>query len=96
MFTRSRRQVQAAGPVRVCSAIIRTSTYIDVSLTGWASITKGGVQIETQTLSNRPRPKRLRNKLGPAWVWGHEDRSNVETQIPNQIKIESIEPRPTL
>ena len=42
------------------------------------------------------KPKRLcDNKLGPAWVLGPEDRSNVETEIPNHVEIESIEPRPT-
>ena len=52
------------------------------STPGWVSITKGGVEIETDTLSNRSKPKHLRNKLGPAWAYGPEDRSNIETEIP--------------
>ena len=40
-----------------------------------------GEHVETETLSNREKPKRLRDKkLGPAWVWGHEDRSDLETE----------------
>ena len=33
---------------------------------------------------------------GPAWVLGPEDRSNIETKIPNHAEIKSIEPIPTL
>ena len=33
---------------------------------------------------------------GQAWVLGPEDRSNTETEIPNHVEIESIEPRLTL
>ena len=58
---------------------------------------KGGVQIETEMLSNPSKPKHLRsNKLGSAWVWGPEYLSNIKTGIPSHIEIESIEPRPTL
>ena len=53
--------------------------------------------METEMLSNRSKPKRSRNdKLGPAWVLGPEDRSSIETEIPNHVETESIEPRPTL
>ena len=58
---------------------------------------KAGVQIETETLSNRSKLKRSRNKkLGPAWALGPEDRSDIETKTPNHVEIESIEPRPSL
>ena len=58
---------------------------------------RGGGQIETEALSNRSKPKRVgNNNLGPTWVLCPEDRSNVETEIPNHAEIESIEPRPTL
>ena len=58
-----------------------------------ASITEGGGQIETETLSNRSKLNRLRNnKLGPARVLGPEDRSNIEAEITNQVEIEPIEP----
>ena len=33
---------------------------------------------------------------GPAWALGPEDRSLFETEIPNHVEIESIEPRCTL
>ena len=38
--------------------------------------------VETETQSSRSKPKRLRNnRLGPAWVWALEDRSNTETKV---------------
>ena len=69
---------------------------------GWASITKVGGSdrnrnviepIETKTFT---QTRRRVQAAGPAWVWGPEDRSNIETEIPNHVEIESIEPRPTL
>ena len=54
----------------------------------------GSVQMKTETLSNRSKPKRLRNnKMG---VWGPEDRSHIKTKIPKHVEIESIQVRPTL
>ena len=56
-----------------------------------------GVQIETETLSNRAKPQRLRNKkLGAAQMLGPEDRSTIETRVPSHVQVEPIEPRPTL
>ena len=58
---------------------------------------KGVVQLETETLTNRSKPKSLPNaKIGPAWALGPDDRSNIETEIPSRVEIESMEPRPTL
>ena len=65
--------------------------------TSWASITKGGGSdrnrnviepIETETFTRTRRRCRQ-------WVQ-HGYRSNIETEIPNHVEIESIEPRPTL
>ena len=48
-------------------------------------------------IHGRASTKRLRDdKLGPAWVLGPEDRSNIETKTPRHVEIESNEPRPTL
>ena len=67
-------------------------------MSGWASITKWGrVQVETEALSNPSETTTLcGDKLGPAWAVGPEDRSSIETEIPNHLEIKSIEPRPTL
>ena len=76
---------------------IQSTWQCQGTLLGWTSVTEGDDSVETKTLSNRSEPKRLRNKkLGPAWVLSPEDRSNIETKIPNHVEIESIEPRPTL
>ena len=38
-------------------------------------------------LSNRSEPTSLRNnKLGPAWIWGPQDRSNIETETPKDTE----------
>ena len=56
---------------------------------------KGG-QIETETLSNRSKPKRsLDKKPGPKWDSSPEDRNSIEAEMPNRVEVESIEPRPT-
>ena len=56
-----------------------------------------GAQIETETQSNRSKPKRLRdNKLGPARVLGPAYQINIETEIPNHVEIRWIAARPTL
>ena len=45
----------------------------------------------------RSKPRHLRKeKLAPAWVLGPEDRSNIESSIPNNVEIESIGPKTTL
>ena len=70
--------------------------FLAVPGASFASITKG-VQIETETLPSRSKPKHLRSsKLGPAWALGPEDRNNIETELPNHVEFESIELRPTL
>ena len=52
----------------------------------------GGVQIKTERLSKRSKPVRLtklRNKkLGPASVWGPEDRSGIETR--NELGVRAL------
>ena len=47
----------------------------------------GGLRSKPKTGQSWSKPKRLRNRLGLAWVWGLEDRSN-------RVEIESMEPRP--
>ena len=73
------------------------SSGVPISKAGWASIAKGGVHIDADTLSQRSKPKRSRSrKLGPAWVLGPEDRSDLEANMPKRVEIESIEPSPSL
>ena len=38
--------------------------------------------------SEEPAQGRLVRAAGPAWAWGTEDRSNIETEMPSHVEIE--------
>ena len=70
------------------------------TVAGWATISKWGVQIETETVLNRSRPKRLRKHVARCrqqvqpGCSATKDRSDIETEIPSHVKIEAVQPRP--
>ena len=88
----------------VCTCAYKPHDYActRVNTSGWVSITKGGCSdrnrdvIEPIEIETFTQTRRQVQAAGPAWALGPEDRSNIETEIPNHVGIESIEPRPTL
>ena len=77
--------------------VIITVRVITRSQAGWASITRGGVRSKTKRYrTDQNRNAYMTRSSAQHGFWALKIEAVSKTKIPNCVKVESIEPRPTL